>query len=67
LFFLGGWSVWLDYDVATANDFTMWTVPGIHWQIVRRVRDRGRRSPDRADRSSPTAAFPARRSSRSRR
>jgi amino acid transporter len=33
LYFLGGWSVWLDYDVATANDYTMWTVPGIHWQI----------------------------------
>src|SRR5258708_18270445 len=33
LCFLGGWSVWLDYDVATANDFTMWTVPGIHWQV----------------------------------
>ncbi len=33
LFFLGGWSLWLDYDVATANDFTMWTVPIIHWQI----------------------------------
>jgi amino acid transporter len=33
LFFLGGWSLWLDYDVATANDYTMWTVPGIHWQI----------------------------------
>jgi len=33
LYFLGGWSVWLDYDVATENDFTMWTVPGIHWQI----------------------------------
>jgi amino acid transporter len=33
LWFLGGWSVWLDYDVATANDFTMWTVPGLHWQI----------------------------------
>ena len=25
--------MWLDYDVATANDYTMWTVPGIHWQI----------------------------------
>src|SRR2546421_707125 len=23
LYFLGGWSVWLDYDVATANDYTM--------------------------------------------
>jgi len=33
LFFLGGWSLWLDYDVATGNDYTMWTVPGIHWQI----------------------------------
>jgi len=33
LYFLGGWSVWLDYDVATQNDYTMWTVPGIHWQI----------------------------------
>jgi amino acid transporter len=33
LWFLGGWSVWLDYDVATANDYTLWTVPGLHWQI----------------------------------
>jgi amino acid transporter len=33
LWFLGGWSVWLDYDVATANDYTMWTVPWIHWQV----------------------------------
>ena len=33
LFFLGGWSVWLDYDVATANDYTMWTVPWLHWQV----------------------------------
>jgi amino acid transporter len=33
LYFLGGWSVWLDYDVATANDYTKWTVPFIHWQI----------------------------------
>jgi amino acid transporter len=33
LYFLGGWSLWLDYDVATANDYTMWTVPFIHWQI----------------------------------
>jgi amino acid transporter len=33
LFFLGGWSLWLDYDVATQNDYTMWTVPFIHWQI----------------------------------
>jgi amino acid transporter len=33
LFFLGGWSLWLDYDVATDNDYTVWTVPGIHWEI----------------------------------
>jgi amino acid transporter len=33
LYFLGGWSLWLDYDVNTANDFTEWTVPGIHWVI----------------------------------
>jgi amino acid transporter len=33
LWFLGGWSIWLNYDVNTANDFTFWTVPGIHWQI----------------------------------
>jgi amino acid transporter len=33
LYFLGGWSLWLDYDVATGNDYTMWTVPGIGWQI----------------------------------
>src|SRR5207344_557657 len=33
LWFLGGWSIWLDYDVATENDYTMWTVPGLHWQI----------------------------------
>jgi amino acid transporter len=33
LYFLGGWSLWLDYDVATAQSYTMWTVPGLHWQI----------------------------------
>jgi len=33
LYFLGGWSLWEDYDVATQNDYTMWTVPVIHWQI----------------------------------
>src|SRR5690242_8779804 len=33
LYFLGAWSVWLDYDVATANDYTMWTVPWAHWQV----------------------------------
>jgi amino acid transporter len=33
LWFLGGWSIWLDYDVATANDYTVWTVPWLHWQV----------------------------------
>ncbi len=33
LWFLGGWSVWLDYDVATENDYTVWRVPFIHWDI----------------------------------
>jgi amino acid transporter len=33
LYFLGGWSLWMDYDVATENDYTLWTVPGLHWQI----------------------------------
>ena len=33
LYFLGGWSLWLDYDVATENGYTMFTVPCIHWQI----------------------------------
>jgi amino acid transporter len=33
LWFLGGWSLWEDYDVATGNSYTTFTVPGIHWQI----------------------------------
>jgi amino acid transporter len=33
LWFLGGWSIWLNWDVATANDYTFWTVPWLHWQI----------------------------------
>lgn len=33
LYFLAGWSIWLDYDVATRTDYTLWTVPGAHWQI----------------------------------
>jgi amino acid transporter len=35
LWFLGGWSLWLDYDVNSANaaSYTSWTVPGLHWQI----------------------------------
>jgi amino acid transporter len=33
LWFLGGWSLWEDYDVNTGNSYTSFTVPGIHWQI----------------------------------
>jgi amino acid transporter len=33
LYFLGGWSLWEDYDVATENSYTSFTVPGIHWQL----------------------------------
>src|SRR5260370_21117662 len=33
LYFLGGWSIWLDYDVATADAYTMGTVPGRHRQV----------------------------------
>jgi len=33
LWFLGGWSLWEDYDVATENSYTTFTVPGLHWQI----------------------------------
>jgi len=33
MYFLGGWSLWEDYDVATENSYTMYTVPGLHWQI----------------------------------
>ncbi len=33
LWFLGGWSIWEDWDFATNNDYTFWTVPWIHWQI----------------------------------
>jgi amino acid transporter len=33
MYFLGGWSLWEDYDVATGNSYTTFTVPGLHWQI----------------------------------
>ena len=33
LWFLGGWSVWQDWDFATGTSYTMWTVPGLHWQV----------------------------------
>jgi amino acid transporter len=33
LWFLGGYSLWEDYDVATGNSYTMYTIPGLHWQV----------------------------------
>jgi amino acid transporter len=33
LWFLGGWSLWEDYDVNTGNSYTTFTVPGLHWQL----------------------------------
>jgi amino acid transporter len=33
MYFLGGWSLWEDYDVNTENSYTMYTVPGLHWQL----------------------------------
>ena len=33
LYFLGAWSLWEDYDVATGNSYTLFTIPGLHWQI----------------------------------
>jgi len=34
MYFAGGWSLWSDYDVATGNSFTSWTMPFYpHWQI----------------------------------
>jgi amino acid transporter len=33
MYFLGAWSLWEDYDVATGNSYTTFTVPGLHWQI----------------------------------
>jgi amino acid transporter len=33
MYFLGGWSLWEDYDVNTDNSYTSYTVPGLHWEI----------------------------------
>jgi amino acid transporter len=34
MYFAGGWSLWLDYDVATQNSFTSWLMPfWPHWRI----------------------------------
>ena len=35
LWFLGGWSMYLDWSVTDANEasYTKFTVPGLHWQV----------------------------------
>jgi amino acid transporter len=34
MFFAGGWSLWLDWDVATQNSYTSWLMPfWPHWYI----------------------------------
>jgi amino acid transporter len=33
MYFAGGWSLWEDWDVATGNSYTSWTMPLVHWQI----------------------------------
>jgi amino acid transporter len=33
MYFAGGWSIWADWDVASQNSYTMWTMPVTHWQI----------------------------------
>jgi len=34
MYFAGGWSLWLDWDVATQNSFTSWLMPfWPYWQI----------------------------------
>ncbi len=33
LWFLGGYSLWEDYDVATGSSYTTYTIPGLHWEV----------------------------------
>ena len=33
MYFFGGWSLWLDWDVATQNSYTEWTIPGLGWVV----------------------------------
>ena len=33
MYFFGGWSLWLDWDVATGNSYTEWTIPGLGWVV----------------------------------
>ena len=50
LWFLGGWSVWLDYDVATENDYTIVDRPRPALAGRRRLRHRRRGRAGRARR-----------------
>ena len=42
LWFLGGWSLYLDWSVTDPHEasYTKFTVPGLHWQVGGVVRDR---------------------------
>jgi amino acid transporter len=33
LWVLGGFSMWQDWDYNTGNSYTLFTVPGLHWQV----------------------------------
>ncbi len=33
LWVLGGFSMWQDWDVNTGNSYTLFTIPGLHWQV----------------------------------
>ena len=33
LWVLGGFSMWQDWDFNTGNSYTMFTIPGLHWQV----------------------------------
>ncbi len=33
LWVLGGFSMWQDWDINTGNSYTMFTIPGLHWQV----------------------------------
>ncbi len=60
MYFAGGWSLWSDYDVATGNSFTSWTMPFYpHWRIGGDVRDRVPVGPRRAHRCTSTAGSPS--------
>jgi amino acid transporter len=33
MYFLGAWSLWSDYDVATGTSYTTFRVPGLNWEV----------------------------------